>query len=324
MVVMIAADLGGIPFAEQIVGATVDGVSVVVRPAVEGELVEFVQIKVSPLDDVCRSTAEEGERVADQFFVRAVGHATAGEVEGDGAEFFVSVGLVLRLVFENGEGAVADVIVELIDRGAGEFLRVAPEGGMPQRGFEHDGEQVRLVEVFGFEVEQQVTVVVLIAGEEVIDRQVKNLACLGGIGECGIAGGQIGEMLLARLPEQATDVGRAGAVVAVEIVDCRSKLRIWRALREVQIAQYPSEEIVYALSHVQILCLKRCRFSALSIHLSIRLISLPTPIGDRDPLERTYGVGVHLVALRIAMICDVFPTRLKDIPWPDRPEISIS
>jgi hypothetical protein len=105
------------------------------------------------VEEFLREFGEEADGGSDEWLPGSVGDADIADVERERAEAFVRVDFGAASVFEDGDGAIADVEIEFwegVGNGVGVVIEAAEFGAGGERGFEHFGEQEGAEEfVFG-------------------------------------------------------------------------------------------------------------------------------------------------------------------------------
>ena len=79
--------------------------------------------------------------------VAPAGDAGAAQVQRDRPDALVVVGLAALAVLEDGDGAMADVVVELLQGAGDDALGLAPRPALLQHRLEHAGQEERLPQV---------------------------------------------------------------------------------------------------------------------------------------------------------------------------------
>ena len=80
---------------------------------VEAEFAESVEGEVGAIEQILRDIAEELNGGGDEWFPGTDGDTDIADKEREGAEAFVGVDFGAATIFEDGNGAVSDVDVEL-------------------------------------------------------------------------------------------------------------------------------------------------------------------------------------------------------------------
>ncbi len=103
----------GVPLAEDVIRPAIDGVPLVVLPRVNGELIQQFQVQARVCENRRVSRAQNVERLGNQVVKRAERHAGAADIERNRPQSLVRVRLALGSRFKDGDGSVADIVVEL-------------------------------------------------------------------------------------------------------------------------------------------------------------------------------------------------------------------
>ena len=100
----------------------------VVCSHVNCQLLESFQIEVRVAEDLGRRFAKKFDRSLDQVVIRAVGGTGFAQINRDRPKPFVWIGLHLPPVFQYGDRAIADEVVQPVERAADDPLAAHPRG----------------------------------------------------------------------------------------------------------------------------------------------------------------------------------------------------
>ncbi len=237
-----AIDLVGIPFTEHVIGAAIGGVAMIVGPRIEGQFFERLQIEAGFVQNGRFRFGKNLQGPADQFAIAAPGRTRSTQPQGDRPHTFMLIRFTARPRFENGDGAMADEIVELPQSAGDDAAFIVPRTALHQHRFHGDGKKVRRKKILVRLMEKQILVVLAIGGQEMLKYQLQN-----GFRLSAIAKGCLG--FAERLqPESQNPFERfVGACISVLLDDCISvaqtvpKARIGLAGCKIEIAQQSSE-----------------------------------------------------------------------------------
>jgi hypothetical protein len=138
---------------------------------VEAEFVESVEGEVCAVEQFRGEFAEEANGGRDEWFPGARGDSDITDIQWQGAEAFVGVDFGAATVFEHGNGAIADVDIQLSECGGdgGWLSESAGFGADVEGGFEHFCQQKWAEEfVFG-DVSEEIGVMQAEGREELIE-----------------------------------------------------------------------------------------------------------------------------------------------------------
>ncbi len=228
-----------VPFAEDVIGPAVDRMAVVVGADVNGQLVQEVEVELCLGQQAGVGAAEDFEGLADDLLIRSTADAGTAQEQWHGAMAFVFVGFALRPSFQQGHGAVADVIVEPGQDGSlgGRRAQVALPGTMGQDRLEDPDQEERQIQLFVGEMGQQIGVMAPVGVQQTGESR-QNLLGLGDVAESGAGAAQpvqpLGQPGVQALPGTGLALPEQPGAGLVEVL---LPARIRAAIGEVQIAQ---------------------------------------------------------------------------------------
>ena len=176
-------DVVRVPLAEVVIGPFARGVVEVVRARVDGQLFEQVGVEPGLTQQRGVGVVEDLERLLDQFAELSVGYACARDVQRDGPDPFVAVGLDLLLRFQHRNRPVADVHVDAVPRRGHDALRLVPRRALREDRLGNASVEERPPQLRGLQPPQKVAVKLSVSGPEVIDHHAQHAARLRGVGE---------------------------------------------------------------------------------------------------------------------------------------------
>ena len=142
-VVAAVVDVLQVPLAEVIIGPLAGRMVEVVGPRVERQLVEQLADRTRPAAEFPdRSAARIASARVDQLLVRPAGDADVVDVERNRPHALVGVRLDLPR-FEHGDGPIADVVVERLERAGDDPLGFVPRPALRQNGLERPAQEQR-------------------------------------------------------------------------------------------------------------------------------------------------------------------------------------
>ena len=181
-------DLVRIPFAEAVVRPLVGRVVVIVGARVERQFLQPVQVEVRVLVERPGSRPQILHRHRYQGRAASRRHAGAAQVQGDGAEFFVGIRLTARPAFQDRDGTVPDVVVELLQRAVHDPVALVPRALLGQHRLQGADGEARLKQLRIRLVEQQIGMMLAVGSRQFGESQCEDRAGLLHILERRVAG----------------------------------------------------------------------------------------------------------------------------------------
>src|SRR5437870_2679428 len=121
-----------VPFAETVIRPLVGGMIEVVSARVNCQLVQEIQIEMGFDTNCPRRRFKNLQCALEKIVIFAATHADAAQENGNRSDALVSVDFTLALVFKDGDGAMADVIVELLERAGHDARGLLPRSALAQ------------------------------------------------------------------------------------------------------------------------------------------------------------------------------------------------
>ena len=142
-----------IPFAEQVIGPLVRRVQMVVGPQIDGHFIHQFQRKMGVFQVFARQRLQQFERLGDDGLVGAVDDAGIADEQRKRPQPFMRIRLHPPSVLQHGDRAVAEKIVQLVERAGGDPLRLVPRAALLQHGFDDAAQKEGVLKVGVVEVE---------------------------------------------------------------------------------------------------------------------------------------------------------------------------
>ena len=111
------------------------------------------------------------KRQGNDFLEASGGRARLADIQRDRADPFVGVRLELLRGAQDGDGAIADEIVELLQRALQDAIRLVPRPALRQHRFAYPPDEKRLEQEFLVLMGEDVAVECAIAGENHVEDQ---------------------------------------------------------------------------------------------------------------------------------------------------------
>jgi len=173
----------GVPFAEDVIGAFGDGMNVVMGAQIEAEFAESIEGEVGAIKQILGDIAEELNGCGEEWFPGAGGDTDIIDVEREGTESLVGIDFGAATIFEDGNGAVSDVDIELSEGvlDCGGRSEAADFGSSHECGFEHFCEEEGAEEFVWGDVSEEVGVMFAECGEQLIEGEADDVFGLGAL-----------------------------------------------------------------------------------------------------------------------------------------------
>ena len=238
-ILALAVEVMRVPLAEAVVGPLVRGMAEVVAARVESELVEQGRIEVGPLQQARADAAEDLHRLGDKGLIRTMADAGAAEKERDRSDSFVVVDLAEPTILEDRDGAMTDVVVQLLEAALDDPRGVFPGAAKSEDRLGRAGQEERDVEIALLEMEEKIGMMPAIRGDNLVEQKPNRGGRLGRLLERGLPflleAFEGGVEILAELKPGCRIAGRRD--LGTGVVEAALEPRIGPALGEVQIAQ---------------------------------------------------------------------------------------
>ncbi len=142
------------------------------RPHVHGQLLEPFEIEVRIAEDFRGRFAEKGDCPLDQIVIRAVCRLGIPNIDGDRAKPLVRIGLHLPSIFQYRNRAIADEVVQPVERAADNPLTLIPGRSLFEDGFDHPRQEKWLPKIGRLQVKQQIGVVPPIGRQALLEHEL--------------------------------------------------------------------------------------------------------------------------------------------------------
>ena len=213
--------------------------AVIVGAQVDGQFVEQFRVEAAFRQQGAVGSFQEFQPAGNEVVIAAVRHAGAAEEQRDGPDLLVFVGLALRPGFQDGDGPMADEVVELPHRPVDDCaLLLAPRPTLGQHRFQHARQEERLKQFALGLVKEQVGVEAAVLGQDAVEGEFDDGLGLDGVAEGAagaLEGGEVGAQPLVQHGPRLGNalVGEGG----VGVVDLPGTARVGSALGEVEVAE---------------------------------------------------------------------------------------
>jgi hypothetical protein len=228
-----------VPLAEGVIRTAVDRVRVVVRPQVERQFVQQVEVEVGPGQHGGGHRPQNLDRPRDHRLVPAVGHPHLAQIQRNGSMPLVRVGLHPPAIFEHRHRPMPEVIIQLAQRPLHQPLRLGPGPPLRQGRLEDPCHKERIVEQAGVDMGQQVGMVSAVGGNDLIENRFDHSAGLADIGERPPLGRQQPQPVEQQVAQG--DPRRFLVQQRTKPVEPPLELGVGLAIRKVEVAQHLAE-----------------------------------------------------------------------------------
>jgi len=134
-------DMMRVPFPEQDVRTLVDRVEMIMRTRVEGQFLQAIPLEGCLIKDYGIGLSKKLQGTSYNRGVLTWSYAYALKVQRHRTDFFVGIIVPVLAFVQNGDGAVADVIVELVQSSPNEPAGFIPGAALLQHSFQDADEK---------------------------------------------------------------------------------------------------------------------------------------------------------------------------------------
>src|SRR5262249_30854024 len=154
--------------------------AVVVGPGIDGQFVEQRGVQTGIGEDGWVGGVEQVESTSEDGLETAVADAGAADIERNGPDALVVIRFALGPGLEDGDGPMADIVVELFEGAGDDAVGAIPWSALGEHGLEDASEEERLEEVAVAQVEEQVGVVAPVGRQDGGEDEREDRFDLGG------------------------------------------------------------------------------------------------------------------------------------------------
>src|SRR5262249_20855736 len=148
-----------VPFPEDIIRPAVDGMAVIVGTRIKGQLIQEARIEVRLGKERWFCCFQNRQCLVDYIVIGSPRSTDPTNEKGNGTYPFMVILLPRGPRFQEADGPMPDIVVELFHPTANDAIFSAPGAPLPQNRLEHAGQKERLEQIAVALVKEQVGVV---------------------------------------------------------------------------------------------------------------------------------------------------------------------